>query len=159
MEKIVISNEGKMKKVASLSIVEDLKNHKYLMIKHHRGINEGCVNFPGGKKEPNESITDCVIRETFEETGIRIENPIEVGYVEFPTKNFYVHVFKSTKFSGAINENKSEVDAFWQDADSIPYDKMREADRDFLPEIISGKYVKRRYIYDDDFHIVDKVNL
>ncbi len=39
-----------MKKEASLSIVEDVKNHKFLMIKHQRGINEGCMNFPGGKK-------------------------------------------------------------------------------------------------------------
>ena len=152
-------NEEKMKKLATLSIVEDTINHKYLMIKHHRGINEGCVNFPGGKKEPNETIEDCVIRETFEETGITIMNPVEVGYIEFPSVDFYVHVFKSTQYSGAINENKQEVDAFWQDANSIPYEKMREADKDFLPDIISGKYVKRRYLYDENFHIKEIVEL
>ncbi len=119
----------------------------------------GCINFPGGKKEPNESIKDCVIRETLEETGILIKNPVEVGYIEFPGVDFYVHVFKSTNFSGEISENKEEVDAFWQDARDIPYDKMREADRDFLPDIISGKYVKRRYIYDENFHIKEIVNL
>ena len=58
-----------MKKEASLSIVEDVDNHKFLMIRHHRGINKGCMNFPGGKKEPDETMRDCVIRETFEETG------------------------------------------------------------------------------------------
>ena len=36
---------------------------------------------------------------------------------------------------------------------------MREADKDFLPEILSGKYVKRRYIYDDDFHVIDIIDL
>lgn len=159
MGKTVIANEEKMKKIASLSIVEDIVNHKYLMIKHHRGINMGCINFPGGKKEPNESIKDCVIRETLEETGILIKNPVEVGYIEFPGVDFYVHVFKSTNFSGEISENKEEVDAFWQDARDILYDKMREADRDFLPDIISGKYVKRRYIYDENFHIKEIVNL
>ena len=80
----------KMRKEASLSIVEDVKNAKFLMIRHHRGINNGCVNFPGGKKEPDETIEDCVIRETFEETGICIKNPVKVGYVEFPTMNFYL---------------------------------------------------------------------
>jgi 8-oxo-dGTP diphosphatase len=159
MNKTITKTEEIMKKIASLSIVEDTINHKYLMIRHHRGINKGCINFPGGKKEPNESIKDCVIRETFEETGIKIENPIEVGYIEFPTMNFYVHVFKSTQYSGSIKENEAEVDAFWVDTNKVPYEEMREADRNFLPDIISGQYVKRRFIYDENFHITEIVNL
>ena len=98
-----------MTKEASLSIVEDVVNHKFLMIKHQRGINQGCLNFPGGKKEPDETMEECVIRETLEETGLKIENPIQVGYIEFPTKDFYVHVFKSTKFSGNIHEKADET--------------------------------------------------
>lgn len=47
-----------MKKEASLSIIEDTKNHKFLMIRHHRGINKGCVNFPGGKKVNRRYIYD-----------------------------------------------------------------------------------------------------
>ena len=86
----MIKEENTMRKEASLSIVEDVKNHKFLMIRHHRGINNGCINFPGGKKEPDETMEDCVIRETFEETGIIIKSPVKVGYVEFPTMNFYV---------------------------------------------------------------------
>ena len=148
-----------MKKEASLSIIEDTINHKFLMIRHYRGINQGCINFPGGKKEPNETIKECVIRETFEETGLTIENPVQVGYIEFPTKNFYVYVFKSTKFTGKIHQKEDEVAAFWIDEDKIPYDKMREADRNFLPEIISGKYVKRRFIYDENFHVTDIIDL
>ena len=149
----------KTRKEASLSIVEDVQNHKFLMIRHHRGINQGCINFPGGKKEPNETMEQCVIRETFEETGITIKNPVQVGYIEFPNVNFYVHVFKSTQFSGNINENEAEVNAFWQDANNIPYTEMREADKDFLPDILAGKYVKRRYIYDENFSIKEIINL
>jgi 8-oxo-dGTP diphosphatase len=159
MNKTITKTEEIMKKIASLSIVEDTINHKYLMIRHHRGINKGCINFPGGKKETNESIKDCVIRETFEETGIKIENPVEVGYIEFPTMNFYVHVFKSTQYSGSIKENEAEVDAFWVDTHKVPYEEMREADRNFLPDIISGQYVKRRFIYDENFHITEIINL
>ena len=148
-----------MKKEASLSIVEDVKSGKFLMIKHQRGINKDCMNFPGGKRENDESIEDCVIRETLEETGILIKNPIQVGYIEFPTKDFYVHVFKSTEFSGEVVQKEDEVCTFWVDKKDIPYDQMREADKDFLPEILSGKYVKRRYIYDDDFHVIDIIDL
>ncbi len=148
-----------MRKEASLSIVEDIKNHKFLMVKNLRGINKGCMNFPGGKKEPVETMEECVIRETLEETGLKIENPVQVGYIEFPTKEFYVHVFKSTEFTGNLHEKSDEVNLFWVDEDKIPYDQMREADRNFLPEIIAGKYVKRRFIYDEDFHVIDIIDL
>ena len=151
--------ENTMRKEASLSIVEDTINNKFLMIRHHRGINKGCINFPGGKKEPNETIEECVVRETFEETGIKIKNPTFVGYIEFPSVNFYVHIFKSTEFSGELIEREGEVNAFWHDKDNIPYHEMREADRDFLPEILAGKIVKRRYMYDDNFHIKEIINL
>ena len=148
-----------MRKEASLSIVEDIKNHKFLMVKNLRGINKGCMNFPGGKKEPVETMEECVIRETLEETGLKIENPVQVGYIEFPTKEFYVHVFKSTEFTGNLHEKSDEVNLFWVDEDKIPYDQMREADRNFLPEIIAGKFVKRRFIYDEDFHVIDIIDL
>ena len=140
-------------KEASLSIVEDQSNHKFLMVRNHRGINKGCVNFPGGKKEPNEDMLACVIRETKEETGLDIKNPVKVGYIEFPTMDFYVHVYKSTEFEGKLRAKNDEVDVFWQDADNIPYEQMREADKDFLPLILSGKYVKRRYFYSQDFKV------
>ncbi len=142
-----------MKKEATLSIIEDTKNHKFLMIRHHRGINKGCINFPGGKKEANETIEECVRRETLEETGLTILNPVNVGYVEFPRFDFYVHIFKSTEFTGTIRQNSDEVETFWQNAENIPYGEMREADQDFIPEILSGKYVKKRYIYDENFKL------
>ena len=36
---------------------------------------------------------------------------------------------------------------------------MREADRDFLPQILAGKIVNRRYIYDENFHIKEVIDL
>ena len=140
-------------KIATLSIVEDTRNHRYVMIRHQRGINKGYLNFPGGKKEENESIVDCVCRETLEETGLIIKNPVEVGYIEFAGKDFAVYIFKSTEFEGNLFAKEDEVNVFWQAADNVPYDQMRAADRHFLPEILVGKYVKRRYFYDENFNM------
>ena len=151
--------DASMRKDASLSIVRDKNTNKFLMIRHHRGINKGCINFPGGKKEVDETMEECVIRETLEETGILIKNPKQVGYIEFPGVDFFVWVFMSDEFEGQLKENEAEVDAFWQDANDIPFDDMREADRNFLPEILAGKYVRRRYVYDENFHIKEIVDL
>ena len=142
-----------MKKEASLSVVEDTKSNKLLMIRHQRGINKGYINFPGGKKEANESMEDCVVRETLEETGLLIKNPKKVGYMEFPEMNFYVHIYKSTEFEGNLIENKDEVNAFWVDKDSIPLEEMREADQNFMPDLLAGKYINRRYHYDENFKL------
>ncbi len=148
-----------MRKEACLSIIEDTNNHKFLMIKHLRGMNKGFVNFCGGKKEEGETMEDCVRRETFEETGLIIENPKQVGYLEFPSMEFYVWVFKSTKFHGEVKAKEDEVEVFWQDIDTIPLDKMRNADKDYVPEIIEGKYVKKQYVYDENGNVVKMVKL
>ena len=142
-----------MRKEASLSIIEDTKNNKFLMIRHQRGINKGYINFPGGKKEENESMDDCVVRETLEETGILIKNPKKIGYIEFPEMNFYVHIYKSTEFEGNLIENENEVNAFWVDKDKIPLEEMREADQNFMPDLLAGKYINRRYHYDENFNL------
>ena len=134
---------------ATLSIVKDERNNKFLMIKHERGINKGFVNFSGGKQEHGETLEQCARRETLEETGITILNPKKVGYVEFPSMDFYVHIFYSTEFTGEVSGRFGEIQkAFWQDADHIPYDLMREADRIFLPRVLNGEYVKMRFNYD-----------
>lgn len=58
---------------------------------------EGCVlvqertgpwpglAFPGGHVEPGESFVDCVKREVWEETGLRLVNPQLRGVKQFPT--------------------------------------------------------------------------
>ena len=143
----------KMKKEASLSIIEDTENNKFLMIRHQRGINKGYINFPGGKKEENESMDDCVVRETLEETGLTIKNPKKVGYMEFPEMNFYVHIYKSTEFEGNIINKEDEVSAFWVDKDNIPLNEMREADQNFMLDLLAGKYINRRYHYDENFKL------
>jgi len=136
---------------ASLSIVKDIQNNRFLMIRHHRGMNKGFINFPGGKKEPeDQDMIACVKRETMEETGIEILNPTYSGYLEFPTMDIKVYIYVSTEFLGDISAKKDEVDVFWQSADDIPFDRMRTADADFLPYVLEGKIVKKRYFYAPD---------
>ena len=84
---------------ATLSIIKDIKENRFLMIKHLRGINKGFVNFPGGKREEKDtSLEACVKRETMEETGLTIFDPKFAGYMEFPTMDIAVYVYISIAF-------------------------------------------------------------
>ena len=81
------------------------------------------ICFPGGHVEPNEAFTDSVIREVWEETGLKIENPRLCGVKQFPTKNgarYVVFFFKATKYSGELKSSE-EGEVFW-----VPREKLSE---------------------------------
>lgn len=77
----------------------------------------GGAVFPGGHIEDGESITDSVIREVFEETGLNVLSPVLCR-----VKNFYnddgnryiVFLFKSDKFTGTLRSS-SEGEVLWEE--------------------------------------------
>lgn len=71
--------------------------NRWLMTKHKtRGI-----EFPGGKAEPGELTKDAAIRETFEETGVGLENPIQ--FAEYFVNNKELSFCKAV-FTGEIKK-------------------------------------------------------
>ena len=73
------------------------------------------LTFPGGHVERNENFNDSVIREVYEETGLRIKKPILCGIEEFKTKDedrYLMLYYKSDRFSGKIRSSK-EGEVFW----------------------------------------------
>ena len=73
------------------------------------------ICFPGGHIEPGESFVDSVIRETYEETGLTIENPILCGTKQFPMQSgerYVVFFYKTNQFSGEL-KSSDEGEVFW----------------------------------------------
>ena len=100
--------------VSTLCYLE--KDNKYLMLlrnKKEKDVNEGKWIGVGGKCEKGESPEECVIRETFEETGIKLESLKMRGVMTFASEGWedeYIFVYTSDKFSGHITEcNEGEL--------------------------------------------------
>jgi len=51
-----------------------IKDNQVLLGKRKNAHGANTWAFPGGHLESNESITDCAVREVFEETGLGIKN-------------------------------------------------------------------------------------
>lgn len=50
---------------------------RYLIARRKPGVHlAGFWEFPGGKRETGESLTECLQRELFEELGVRVDLPI-----------------------------------------------------------------------------------
>jgi 8-oxo-dGTP diphosphatase len=80
------------------------------------------ICFPGGHVEPKESFVESVIREVYEETGLKIKDPVLCGTKQFQDEadaRYVVFFFKATRFSGELRSSR-EGEVFWIDRKDLP---------------------------------------
>ena len=87
-------------------------------IKYWKGI-----AFPGGHIEKGESITDSVIREAKEETGLDVKNPKLCGIIHWDNRQkhekYMVFAYKVTEFEGELITETDEGNVFWVSKDEL----------------------------------------
>ncbi|HSN04680.1 MAG TPA: (deoxy)nucleoside triphosphate pyrophosphohydrolase [Nitrospira sp.] len=76
---------------------------RYLIARRKPGVHLGGFwEFPGGKREPGETLEECLQRELFEELNVRIDVPIPYQIVRhaYPEKIVELHFFHCTIETG-----------------------------------------------------------
>lgn len=92
-----------------------------ILVEERKGDGYSGLIFPGGHIEPGESLTNSVIREVKEETGLDICNPQPCGYKDWVQEDgtrYIVLLYKTNKFSGEVKSSE-EGKVFWLDRKDI----------------------------------------
>ena len=83
-----------------------VKNGEVLLGKRRNSHGEGAWALPGGHLEWNESITECALREVFEETGLIVKNIKHAAFtndVFTKEEKHYVTLFVTAEYvSGEV---------------------------------------------------------
>lgn len=107
-------------KTAPAIIVAVTKGDK-LLLAHNKMFPEGMYSVLAGFVEAGETFEDCVKREVYEETGIKVHNIKYFGSQPWPFPNSYMIGFTAEYLDGEIQvDNEEIVDAKWFTKDEIP---------------------------------------
>ena len=113
-------------------------------VKKINDMHEGKYIGLGGKIEPYESPRECMIRDIYEESGIKpldlvLRSTIyfnEVGSHNIhPALNYLVFVYKATKFEGKLQPS-NEGELVWKSYDEFTKLNLWEGDKIFVPKVI-----------------------
>lgn len=138
------------------------RDDSYLLLfrnKKKNDINEGKWIGVGGRREIGETIDECAIRETKEETGLDVHSLSCCGEVLFVDENFRImmYVYEITDFSGELIEC-DEGDLKWIPIKDIYNYPMWEGDKAFLPKVINHEpYFKMELHYKNNV-LTDVIN-
>ena len=133
---------------ATLLFVE--RGDELLLIRKKRGLGAGLVNGPGGKIDPGETPVQAAVREVIEEVAVTPTDPRWVGQLRFQFVDglrLQVEVFRSPTFTGTPTESPEAL-PFWCHKNAIPYEEMWADDREWLPHMLAGKFIRLHAVFD-----------
>ena len=130
-----------------------LTNTNILLGRKMRGVGQGKLNGYGGKLEPGETPEEAILRELFEESGVRAKADelqkvaeLELVYLDRPEWNTLCHAYVLFSWEGEPRET-DEMSPVWCSREHIPYHDMWIDDRHWMPLVLSGKKIRGKYVF------------
>lgn len=134
------------------------KNQDLLLLNRRKAPTMGLWNGVGGKLEKNESPSECVIRETFEETGIELDHVTYAGNALFNSERGKSGMYIFIADFPERHVLSTPLDTIEGILDWKPIDWILDEDnqgvvgnlKKYLPELLRGNYYQEhQFVYEN----------
>ncbi len=145
-------NWSRWKPVERATLLFVMRGGKLLLIHKKKGLGAGKINGPGGRVDPGETPRHAAIREVQEELRVTPTGVRKAGELLFQFTNghsIHGYVFTATGCKGRPKETH-EATPIWIAADKLPYGRMWQDDRVWVPLMLAGRKFTGRFLFDDD---------
>jgi len=110
---------------------------RYLITRRHGGSHlAGMWEFPGGKREPGESLEDAMRRELAEElsAAFSVGEKVETVRWEYPERTVVIHFYRCRLESGTIEPRESQS-MEWVRPERLKELEFPPADRELIARL------------------------
>ena len=118
------------------ALIQDEKG-RYLITQRRQGSHlAGLWEFPGGKREPGESLETALRRELAEElsAGFAVGDRVDTVRWEYPERTVVIHFYRCRLESGTIEPRESQAMAWVAPERLVEFD-FPPADRELITRL------------------------
>ncbi len=139
----------RQKEIVELTNMCMVRDGNKVLVQDRRDPRWPGIAFRGGHVEPGESLTDAVIRELREETGLTVSEPRLCGVKDWCTegRRYLVLFYRAERFSGTLRSSE-EGEVRWEELEKLPSldlaGDMGDMLRVFLEEDLSEFFYRRK---------------
>lgn len=143
-----------LKKTATLCVLKN--GNRFLLLKRKKEPNKGMYTPVGGKLDPHESPLKAAIRETFEETGIRVETMKFCGLLteSSPTKYNWTNYVYLAEIDFIPPPPCNEGILEWIDFENVLNVPTPKTDWFIYQYILDGKFFAFDAEYDEHLNLL-----
>ena len=120
--------------------------------------NWGGITFPGGHVEKGESFSDAVIREIYEETGLKITSPVLCGIKDWINEDgsrYMVLCYKTNQYEGQL-VSSSEGKVYWMGLDEMKQSNLAEG-MDKTLEVFLNEDIGEYFFYQENGNWIEEL--